>query len=52
MASEDTRKLLRIQDEVLAPWRAIAEREHRSLTKQVEYELELARQQRDLEAVA
>jgi hypothetical protein len=40
--AQDTRKLIRIDDEVLAPWRPIAERERRSLTKMAEVVLERA----------
>jgi hypothetical protein len=53
--AEDTRKQIRIDDEVLEPWRAIAERERRSLTKQTEAVLDWAlprwQEEHDREAV-
>lgn len=39
---EDTRMQFRIDADTVAPWRAIAQREHRSLTKQFEVVLERA----------
>jgi hypothetical protein len=53
--AQDTRKQLRINEEVLAPWQAIAERERRSLTKMTEVVLERALpawQERDSEPKA